>query len=65
MEKIFLKKFNYLRIRETRNQGGYLYETDLSIAFCGTFDQREAIALNKIRRIVEQIKQMAKVRGCH
>jgi len=59
---MFVTLFFIIRIgiRETRNQGGYLYETDLSIAFCGTFDQREAIALNKIRRIVEQIKQMAK-----
>merc|ERR1711892_935654 len=47
---MFVTLFFIIRIgiRETRNQGGYLYETDL------------AIALNKIRRIVEQIKQMAK-----
>ena len=50
----------FSRIKETRNEGGYLYETDLSIAFCGTFEQRENIALNKIRRIVDQIKRLAK-----
>lgn len=47
-------------IKEARYPGGYLYETDISLAFVGDFETREWKELNRIRKILYQIEQIQK-----
>ena len=56
----FINPMSSFSIKEARYPGGYLYETDISLAFVGDFETREWKELNRIRKILYQIEQIQK-----